>query len=187
MAGPYFQKKSWPSFVYRGTTHDLIHLNEYELVVVDTGGHERRIAVTFGDHCFTRAPTPGDDPALAYRDSDRRPGNFCFVRYALTFGLRQHINDAVVGRVWNVEGDHFAAVPEVDSSGKRVSYGIIFSLDRVTGLPVHLHMRIKTAYPINLRLVTFGSVRFLHLVALRMKGKRPQKDHQRRRKVPRIR
>jgi hypothetical protein len=186
MAGPYFQKKSWPSFVYQGTEHDLVHLDEFEFNVVDTDSRERRIAVTFADHCFTRVPRTGDDLALAYQDSDRKPGHFCFERYSLTFGLRQHIEDASAGKVWNVEAEHFAAVAGVDRSGKRISYGIIFSLDRVTGLPVHLHMRVLTAYPVDIKLVTFGSVRFLHLVALRMKGKRPKKDYDRRRKVPRI-
>jgi hypothetical protein len=186
MAGPYFQKKSWPSFAYQGTTHDLRHLDEYEFTIVDTEHLERRIAVTFADHRFTRAPLRGDNPALTYPYSDRRPGYFCFDRYPLTFCLQEHINDASGGKVWNVEGQQFAAVNEVDRSGNRVTYGIIFSLDRVSGLPVHLHMRVKTAYPITQRLLTFGSVRFPHLVALRMKGKRPNKITSARRKVPRI-
>jgi hypothetical protein len=187
MAGPYFHKKSWRSFVYRGATHDLNHLDEYEFVVVDTDSCKRRIAVTFGDHCFTRVPTPGDDPGLAYPESDRKPGHFCFERYKLTFGLREHIDHVTGGHVWNVAGEHFAAVPVTDHSGKPVIYAIVFSLDRVTGLPVHLHMRVKTAYPANQKpLVTFGSVRFRHLVALRMKGKRPSKITGARRKTPRI-
>jgi len=62
--------------------------------------------------------------------------------------------------------------PTVDQSGKRVFYTIMFSLDRVTGLPVQLHMRIKTAYPAEKAPVTYGDVRFRHLVALRMRGGR---------------
>jgi hypothetical protein len=186
VAGPYFHKGGWPAFVYGGATHDLSHLDEYELTVVDTEGLERHIAVTFGDHCFTRVPAPGDDPALKYPSSDRQPsGHFCFKRYALSLGLRDHIAHAAAGKVWNVEGDHFAAAPAVDQSGKRVIYGILFSLSRVTGLPVQLHMRVMTAFPADEKeLVTFGSIRFQHLVALRMKKKNPRKEFGSRRKVP---
>jgi len=160
-------------------------LNEYELTVVDTDDVPRLIAVTFADHCFTRVPEVGDDPALTYPASDRCPGIFCFKRYALTFGLVAHIAHAAAGHVWSVDGDSFAAVPVVDQSGKRVLYGIIFSLAPVTGLPVHLHMRVKTAYPVDENdLVTFGKVRFRHLVALRMKGKRPGRNTSQRRKAP---
>ena len=185
MAGPYFHKSSWPSFIYQGATYDLTHLDEYEFNVVDTDSLMRRIAVTFGDHCFTRDPMSGDDSALAYPASDRRPGYFCFERYKLSFGLVGHITSA--GQVWIVGGEHLAVVPVVDYSGKRVLYGIVFSLDRVTGLPLHLHMRVKTAYPVDRKtLVTFGFVRFRHLVALRMKGKKPRRITDARRKTPRI-
>ena len=188
MRGPYFRKTSWPPFKYRGATYDLTHLDEYVFSVVATDNLERHIAVTFDDHCFTRVPLPGDDPGLAYPASDRRPGHFCFKRYKLTFGLVGHIAHAAASQVWNVDGGNFAAVPVVDQSGKQILYGIVFGLDRVTGLPVHLHMRVKSAYPVDQKeLVTFGLIRFRHLVALRMKGKRPRRDtrhHRRRPKNP---
>ena len=104
MAGPYFQKASWPSFIYQGKTYTLGHLDEYEFTVEDTDGVERRIAVTFSDHCFTRTPAPGEDQALSYPSSDRQPGHFCFDRYPHTFGLVGFIAQAAQGRVWTVEG-----------------------------------------------------------------------------------
>jgi hypothetical protein len=172
MAGPYFSK-SWPPFVYRGKAYALAHLDEYEFTVEDTDHNQHRIAVTFADHCFTRKPISGDDPALAYPDSDRKPGHFCFERYKLTFDLRKHIAYGAKGEVWTVKGENFAAVPMVDQSGKRCLYGIIFSLDRITGLAVSLRMRVRTAHQIDDEIETFGQVRFRHLVALRMKAKRP--------------
>ena len=66
MAGPYFLKSSWPSFVYKGATYDLIHLDEYEFTVMDSDGVERRIVVTFSYHCFTRDPEDSDDLALRF-------------------------------------------------------------------------------------------------------------------------
>lgn len=163
----------------------LNHLNEYEFTVKDTDNAERRIAVTFSDHCFTRKPEIGDDLALVYSTSDRHPGHFCFDRYHHSLRLIEHIAQAAVGKVWTVQGDSYAVIPTVDHSGKRLLYGIVFSLDRVTGLPVHLHMRIKTAYPCTEKdIVTFGEVRFRHLVALRMRGKRPGRITDRHRKVP---
>lgn len=86
-----------------------------------------------------------------------------------------------------VQGDNFAVVPLVGHSGKQVQYGIVFSLDPVKGLPVDLHMGIKTAYPCTrTNIVTFGSVRFRHLVALRMMGKRPGRITGQHRKVPKL-
>lgn len=161
---PYFQRKGWSPFVYQGTTHDLSHLDEYQLTVQDSADIDRVIAVTFTDHCFTTKPKAGDDPELVYPDSSRQPGHFAFARYQLTLDLARHIKRAADGKVWNVQGENFAVVPTVDHAGNRVLYAIIFSLDPVKGLPVDLHMRVETAYPATEKpLVTFGFVRFRHL------------------------
>jgi hypothetical protein len=186
MAGPYFPNSSWTAFVYQGVHYSLDHLNEYEFTVVDTDKIERKIAVTFADHCFTRDPEPGDDSALVYPYSDRQPGHFCFERYQLSKRLVDHIAYAAAGKVWTVDGGNFAALPVLDQSGRTVLYGIIFGLDRVSGLPVDLHMRVKTAYPMDDDITTFGSVRFRHLVALRMKNKKPGRIAGERRRVPRV-
>ena len=54
-------------------------------------------------------------------------------------------------------------MPVVTHQGVKVFYGIVFSLDRVKGLPVDLHMRVETAYPCDEKdIVTYGSVRFVH-------------------------
>jgi len=186
VSGPYFQKTSWTAFVYQGVTYDLTHLNEYELTVNDTTNCDRRIAVTFSDHCFTRKPEPGDDARLLYPPSDRHPGHFCFERYDQTSSLPDRITQAAHGKVWTVRDDTFAIVPTVDHSGKRVFHTIMFSLDRVKGLPVQLHMRIKTAYPAEKAPVTFGDVRFQHLVALRMQKQSPGRVTGAHRRVPRL-
>jgi hypothetical protein len=188
LAGPYFQKVSWGAFLYQGATYDLSHLDEYTFVVKDSRGVDRRIAVTFSDHCFTRKPVAGDDPALAYPASDRQPGYFCFERYQCTLGLVRHIAQAAEGHVWIVEGENFAAVPVVDSAGSRELYGIIFSLDPVKRLPIQLHLRVRSAYLCKGRIpITFGQVRFRHLVALRAAGKWPGRNtsqHRRQLRAP---
>ncbi len=184
--GPYFHRAGWPPFTYQGNTYDLTYLGEYEFTVVDTDKQARVIAVTFADHCFTREQEAGDDPALIYTSSDRKPGVFCFARYGLSQQLRAHIARATEGNVWSITSENFAAVPVVDNAGRPVLYGIVFSLDTVTGLPVDLHMRVQTAYPVDEKeLVTFGHVRFRHHVALRMKGERPKRVFDRHRKRPR--
>lgn len=189
MAGPYFQKTRWVPFVYQGKTYDLAHLDEYEITVRDTGSVDRRIAVTFDDHCFTRKPDPGDDPALAYPASNRQPGHFCFDRYGHTFDLRNYIEQMTRGEVWNVEDENYALVPVVDHAGTSLFYAIVFSLDRRRGFPpIDLHMRVRTAYPCTdgILTTTFGHVRFRHLVALRVKNDRPRKDYNPRRRMPRM-
>ncbi len=185
---PYFQHKSWAPFVYGGVSHDLAHLDEYELTIKDTGGVDRRIAVTFGDHCFTCEAQPGYNPTLVYPTSSRRPGLFSFDRYHHSLGLVEHIAQATQGQVWSVGGDNFAVVSGVNHLGKQVSYNIIFSLDRVRRLPIpiDLRMHVKTAYPGLEPPVTFGSTRFRHLVALRMQGKGPGRITTPGRKVPRL-
>jgi hypothetical protein len=183
--GSYFPHHSkWPAFTYKGKTYNLDHLHEYQFSVEDTDKVVRIIGVTFSDHCFTRSAEKHDDPALAYSNSSRAIGHFCFERYQLSLGIRTHIKNAATSKVWVVEGEHFAVLPIDDYLGNKVLYGIMFSLDRVTGLPVHLHMRVRTAYAIDNDIVTFGCVRFCHLVALRMKGRRPPRNVSSRRKAP---
>jgi hypothetical protein len=111
---------------------------------------------------------------LRYSLSDRSAGVFSPERHEQSLRIREHIDYAIQGKVWTVEGDSFAIIPTVKSGNQVVYYGIIFSLDRVTGLTVDLRMRVKTAFPFDRELpVTFGHVRFKHLVELRMQGKRP--------------
>jgi hypothetical protein len=187
MSGPYFQKRSWPAFMHQGVTYSLIHLDEHQLEVIDSQAIKRLVAVTYSDHCFTREPAATDDPALHYPDSTRRLGYFCVDRYQYSLGLAGQIVQATTRQVWTIRDDSFAILPVIDHRGVKTFYGILFSLDRVKGLPVDLHMRIKTAYPCDENeIVTFGSVRFSHLVTLRMQGKSPKRITDRHRKRPRV-
>ena len=66
--------------------------------------------------------------------------------------------------------------------GTKFLYGIVFSLDRVKKLPVDLDLRVSNAFPCDAaEIVTYGSVRFAHLVTLRMQGKRPNRNFDRHR------
>jgi hypothetical protein len=187
MSGPYFQKQSWSSFTYQGDTYDLTHLDEYEVEVVDSEGAKRKIAINFSDHCFTREPTAGDDPQLRYPLSTRATGYFCLERYQLSLGLSQHIAQAMQGKVWSIRDGAFAAIPVINHQGEKVLYGIVFSLDPVTGFPVHLHMRVETAYPCDQsEIITYGNIRFRHLVKLRMQRKNPKRNFDRHRPKPRV-
>lgn len=187
MSGPYFQKQSWPPFTYQAQTYDLTHLDEYETEVNDSGGNVRRIVVSFSDHCFTREPITDDAPGLRYPQSTRVLGHFCTERYRLSLGLSHHVAHVMQGRTWIIQGENFAAIPTVDHQGNKILYGIVFSLDRVKKLPVDLHMRVRTAYPCDVtEIVTYGSVRFPHLVTLRMQGKHPHRNLDRHRPRPRL-
>lgn len=187
MSGPYFQKETWPPFTYQGQTYDFTHLDEYLFEAHDSVGNIRRIAVSFSDHCFTREPIAGDDPALLYQPSTRPTGYFCLERYQLSLSLGQHLAHAIQGRVWVTEGENFAAIPTIDHQGNRILYGIVFSLDRVKKLPVDLDMRVRTAYPCDAKeIMTYGNVRFSHLISLRIQGKRPNRNVQRHRPRPRL-
>jgi hypothetical protein len=109
-------------------------------------------------------------------------------RYRHSLALPDHILRAAGGEVWNVASDNFAIVPTVTHQGVKMLYGILFSLDPVKGLPVDLHMRVKTVYPCDEKaLITFSSIRFAHLVTLRMQRKRPNRIVDRGRKRPHLR
>jgi hypothetical protein len=102
MSGPYFDKQGWPPFVYQGVTYGLTHLDEYQIEVLDSAKVKRRISVTFSDHCLTRNPEPGDDPALLYAYSSRNPGQFCIERYQHSLNLAGYIAQTVTRNVWNL-------------------------------------------------------------------------------------
>lgn len=188
MSGPYFQKQSWPDFEYNGTTYSLTHLDEYQFEVTDSTGVVRGVVVTFSDHCFTRERLPTDDAALLYPHSSRAGGCFCPERHGHSLNLRQHIAQAATREVWLLSGDdRYAIVPTVDHQGNRTLYGIVFSLDPVKGLPVHLHLRVRSAHPRDDRDIdTHGSVKFTHLVTLRIQNRHPKKRFERDRKRPRL-
>jgi hypothetical protein len=187
MSGPYFRKQSWPTFEYEGTLYTFTHLDEYQFTITDSADVVRRIAVTFSDHCFTRAPEPGDNPALRYPHSDRPIGYFCTERYRHSLDLVGRIAQAVQHKVWHLDHEGYAIVPTVDHQGKKTLYGIVFSLDPVTGLPVHLHMRVKSAHPRDEReLVTYGDIGFARLVTLRVQRKHPKRIMAKGRKRPRL-
>ena len=189
MTGPYIQKNSWKSFAHDGLEYDLTHLNEHEIQVLDSTNLERRIAVTYSDHCFTRDRQLGDDPALTYPDSSRISSCFSFERHQHSLSLPKHINSIATSKAWNVDGQHFALLPPViNSDGDKVYYAIMFSLDPLKGLPIHLHMRIQTAHPriAGSTINTYGFVSFPLLVSLRCQSKHPKKIYDRNRKRPNL-
>ncbi len=149
MSRPYFQKQSWPAFIYQGQTYDLTHLEEYEIEVVNSEKQTRRIAITFSDHSFTMEPQESDDPLLCYPQSSRTPGYFSIDRYRHSLDIYRHIERATQRIVWNIRDGNFAIVPIITHQGMKVPYSIVFSLDRVKGLPADLHMRILTAYSVT--------------------------------------
>ena len=187
MNRPYIQKRSWPDFFYQGRHYSLTHLDERRFSMRDQKGKVHEVAVTFSDHCFTRKFADGDDPALIYHGSSRERGCFSFDRYAHSLQLRAYIEQTLNGKVWNAGGGDYSIIPTVTRGGEKLLYNIVFGLDPVTGLPVDLHMPIRTAYlceqgPPR----TFGEVRFRHLVTLRMQRKHPREIWSGNRRIPRL-
>lgn len=180
----------WPAFAYGGQTYDLSHLDEFVMEAQDSAKAERHVIVSFGDHCFTRELEADDDPALRYPGSTRGPfGCFCPVRYRHSLTLPSMVREAASGWAWNLKSENFAVVPTVAGDGKPVLYAVVFSLDRVgKGLPADFHMRVRSAYPCDERgIVTYGKIRFAHLMTLRLQGKRPPRITEKNRKKPCLR
>lgn len=190
MPGPIFQATPWPRHFHEGVEYSLDHLNEYVVEIEDTSGARRRIVITFSDHVFTREPESTDDPAAVFPGSTRTPpGYFCTIRYQHSIRIRKLIEWSMHGIAWNLGGgnESYAQIPTIDDCGQPLLYAIVFSLDRVTGKAVDLHMRVRSAYPCDRKVpATFGSVKFKHLVTLRIQGKRPKQITSARRKKPGI-
>lgn len=187
MRRPYIQKTSWPDFFHGKQSYSLRHLDEYTFSVEDGQGIVRQVIVTFSDHCFTRKCPDNADPTLIYPASSRESGCFCFDRYGHSLHLLRHIEQASKGKVWNAGDGDYSIVPTVKRAGRKLLYNVVFILQPVTGLPVGLHMSIKTAHPYEQGTpTTFGEVRFKQLVTLRMQKKHPKKRWGGRRRRPTV-
>lgn len=176
----------WQPFVDGESTFDFSHLNGVCLVVRDSAGVDRRVCVTFSDHCFTRPPVDGNDVAPVYPNCSRANGRFCTERYELSLGLPQLLEFvASGGDVWNSQSEHYAILRNVNFRGNVVDYVAIFSLEKIKGTEFDLHMHVRTAHHRDERPIdTYGSVRFAHLIALAIQKKRPKKNFDQRRKRP---
>lgn len=185
MSKDYLLVPPWSPFRDGENEYDLSHLSEFILGAPDSQGVERRILVTFGDHCFTRDPSGQDDAAPIFPGCSRADGRFCVERYGLSVGIREFLEAAVGHDVWNGDGQHYVIVSGKDHKGNKITYVVVFSLEKSKGFGVELHMHVRSAHkrekdPIE----TFGSIRFAHLVKLTMEGKRPKKIFDQRRKRP---
>ena len=180
---------NWPPFSHKGITYDFGHLADLEVHFVDSTSIERLILVTFHDHCVTRDPVAGDDPALRFPGCSRKPGPgmFCAERYEHSKGLRAHLAAVAGQKVWVLWDTNFAVIPCVTSKGKRVLYGIVFSLDKHTGDKYDLVLRVRSAYQCDEKKIeTYGAVSFLTLVRLRLEGKQPRRIKDRNQKRPQL-
>lgn len=178
----YYIQKPWPDFQIGETVYDLSHLNEFILEAEDSARTLRKILVSPSDHCFTRIRDDADTEDMLYPNCSRGyQGVFCPTRYENSKGLPERVGHAILGKVWRVDGENFAIIPNASQSG---FYGIFFSLDKLKGFEIDLHMRIRSAYPMHESPITYGNVRFAHLMALRLQNKMPPRILTHHRKKP---
>lgn len=164
------------AFVHDGVEYSLSHLDERIFTVADASGIERKILVTFSDHCFTCEGNGDGDTAPKFHTTERVDGRFSFERYKLSLGIGTQIDFQSLGNVWSGDRERFLVV-RGGYSDLTVHYVLPFSLDPVKGLGVHLHMRIRSAHPRDENpIATFGSVSFPTLVKLRIARKQPPRN-----------
>ncbi|MBD9447436.1 hypothetical protein [Rhizobium sp. RHZ01] len=186
MPAPYLTKNLWPDFTLAETTYSFAHLAEQYLTVVDSAGQERRIIATFTDHVFTRDRLTSDVIEHAFPGCSRGVGFVCSERHALSLQLPTLLPNICSSKVWNLTGaDRYAQVPVVTHEDEEALYAIIFTLDKVKGLPFHLHLMVRSAYLCREKAPdTFGEVKFKHLVRLRLENKHPARVYSAGRKKP---
>ena len=191
---PFFFQRPWPNFAHAGRSYSLAHLNEYVFEALDSEGIQRKILVTFSDHCFTKDPELGDDPRLHYPPSTRGPGHFCVDRWDLSLSLRDRIQEAAQSGVWLAQDARYGIIPTIHLHGRHHLYGILFELSKVKGFHFKLKMDIITAYPLtrltedgeSVEMATFGEIKFDRLVKLRLNNQIPVKNADRHRRKPRV-
>ncbi|MFN6254385.1 MAG: hypothetical protein ACK4Y5_20245 [Acetobacteraceae bacterium] len=182
--------RRWSDFTNISTREvlSLSHLNDFS-ITVNVGSEESeihvKIAVSFSDHCFTRERRNGDPYYLNFPNCSRRDGVFCIERYNLSITIRDHIVYFSKGDAWIIDGDNCAILPVVESNGEKCFYAIVFSLEKVKGLPFELHMRVKSAYKCDRGPpAIYGTVKFRRLAQLTLEGKRASRVSAHNRKRP---
>jgi hypothetical protein len=177
----------WGTFNIGDQSFDLGHLDE-TLISVEIEGERHNILVEFSDHCFTADAEP-EDRRPKFTPCSRKDGRFCEERYQASLNLVNYIERACLGSVWLGEADRFIIVKlkAMTVDKKPLHYVVPFTLEKWKGdTRAKLKMRVRSAYlraPANL-VATFGIVKFAILVDLTIKGKKPQRNYQTRRKTP---
>lgn len=187
MTASYFPGCQWADFAFNGFVHSFAHLKEILIEAKDTAGVQRTIVVTYSDHVFTREVLPTDSHNAHFPGCSRNPGSFCVHRYNMSLELPQLIPQIPTQKVWCLTGnDRYANIPIVMSGGSKISYAIIFTLDKIKGIAnIDARMHIRSAYVIDTKPPdTFGETRFAHLLALRMIGQHPKRNYGAKRRKP---
>lgn len=177
---------NWGIFQHETNSYDLRHLDE-RLVVVPVAGVDHGILVQFSDHCFTVEAIPDDERPIFPR-STRKDGRFCEIRHAASFGIWDHLNKALHGKVWLGEDNRYLVAAITVGEGDQASHYLIpFTLERHSGRSdARLLMRVRSAFPRtpDRHVATYGEVRFANLISLTMKGKFPKRIYDQKRKKP---
>lgn len=177
---------NWGIFQDGTKSYDLTRLDE-RLIVVRAANIDHGILVRFSDHCFTVDAVEGDQRPV-FPSSSRADGRFCEFRHAASLNIWDHLNKAVLGKVWLGEDDRYLVASVTVGEGDEVSHYVIpFTLERYRGhSSARFLMRIRSAFPrtSDRHVATYGEVRFTNLITLTLNGKFPKRIYDQKRKKP---
>lgn len=164
-----------------GTTYSLDHLHDYIEVFRDSGGVERRVRVTFSNHCFSDR-TYGHEPQefLMPRKGLHGPkaGAFCLERHAASLAIRNRIAQA--GEIWNTRTvGEFVLLSRYrrPADGQKCVYCVFYTLRQVQNPDVDFVMEVTSAYLRDSRPDTFGPSTHAEALALCARGMKPARNH----------
>ncbi len=145
---------SWRSFIFKGKTYDLSHLDAHIEEYIDDGkGKSKRTykyIVTYSFHCFTK-----EDPNLSEEDSEpliyttrKESRHFNFERYELS----KHLPGIIVSlgnkntTCFHAGHSRFSSYKIDDGKGNTINYFVVFKSFKEKK---KLRLHIESAYPVS--------------------------------------
>ena len=156
--------------------YELDHLHPYdrELVIASKGDYpERRfqIHISFGLHCFTRKPDPGErDPLAGWYSDSRETRVFCPERWEVSKQLPDIIDSLGQRKCFHTKGEEFVTLKMVHG-GRKFEYAVFFTVSKARKNEADLNLFVNSAHERHDPLKHNKPVRFNLILMNRYQGK----------------
>ncbi|MBA2929466.1 hypothetical protein G9Q86_12870 [Pseudomonas sp. CCUG 57209] len=143
---------SWKAATIGETVYDLSHLSPHlwEITIPGREGKPElplRVNITYGLHCFARAPLPGEIvSADGWYEDSREKRVFCCLRWELSKRLPDIIATLGERRCMHTGREEFVTV-EVVHQGRTFDYAVFFTVTKAKKAEgAHLNLFVNSAH-----------------------------------------
>jgi hypothetical protein len=174
---------NWRPFTtHDGTLYKLTHLNAFEVHYTQAAQDQKperlyKVLVSFGHHCFTRAPDEDEAKTLAYPHGPKHEIRlFDLERYELSKRLPDIIKNLMRRSCFHTGRDDgtFFTIELVNENGDRIEYEVYFKVFR--NQQNQLRLIVESAFRRDLSLLKSrprkGSIGFAIILYNTQQGKR---------------